>query len=34
VPVEGAKTLILITEFGDRGNVQDVADWGDARLTK
>jgi hypothetical protein len=32
--VSGAKTLILITEFGERGGVRDVADWVEARLTR
>jgi hypothetical protein len=34
VEIKGAKTLILITEFGDRGNVHDIADWADARLIR
>jgi hypothetical protein len=32
VNLAGAKTLILITEFGDRGDVQDLADWVEARI--
>jgi len=32
IDLAGAKTLILITEFGDRGNVQDLADWVEARI--
>lgn len=32
VDLAGAKTLILITEFGDRGDVQDLADWVEARI--
>jgi hypothetical protein len=32
IDLEGAKTLILITEYGDRGDVQDLADWVDARI--
>jgi hypothetical protein len=34
VNVTGAKLLILVTEFGDRGDVQDVADWAEARLVR
>lgn len=34
VDVSGAKLLILVTEFGDRGDVQDVADWAEARLVR
>lgn len=30
--ISKAKILILMTEFGDRGDVQDHADWVDARL--
>jgi hypothetical protein len=32
VDVSGGGLLILVTEFGDRGDVQDCADWADARL--
>ncbi len=32
VQVQGANLLILIVEFGDRGDVQDSADWVEARL--
>ena len=32
IELAGAKTLILITEFGDRGDVRDLADWVDARI--
>lgn len=32
--VEGAKLLILITEFGERGEVRDFADWVEARLLR
>ncbi len=34
IPVQGGKVLILITEFGERGDVQDVADWAEARLVR
>ncbi len=34
VDVAGAKTLILVTEFGDRGGVRDFADWVEARLIR
>jgi hypothetical protein len=34
VDIAGAKLLILVTEFGDRGDVQDVADWAEARLIR
>ncbi len=34
VNVSGAQLLILVTEFGDRGDVQDVADWAEARLIR
>jgi hypothetical protein len=30
----GAKYLFLITEFGDRGNVRDLADWVEARIIR
>jgi hypothetical protein len=32
VDLLGGKFLILVTEFGDRGNVRDLADWVEARL--
>jgi NPCBM/NEW2 domain len=32
--LSGAKSLILITEFGDRGGVRDLADWVEARLVR
>jgi hypothetical protein len=32
VDVRGGKGVILITEFGERGDVRDVADWVEARL--
>lgn len=34
VDISGGKLLILITEFGERGDVQDSADWIDARLVR
>lgn len=34
VELSGAKTLVLITEFGERGNIHDLADWADARMTR
>jgi len=34
VDVAGAGTLILATEFGDRGEVRDLADWAEARLVR
>jgi hypothetical protein len=30
----GAKFLILMTEFGERGDVQDHADWVEARIIR
>lgn len=30
----GAKLLILITEFGERGDVRDLADWAEARIIR
>ena len=30
----GAKRLILVTEFGERGGVRDFADWGEARIIR
>ena len=32
--VTGAKVLILITEFGPRGGIRDLADWGEARIIR
>ncbi len=32
--VAGAKTLVLITDFGERGEVRDHADWVEARLIR
>ncbi|AGA26208.1 NPCBM/NEW2 domain-containing protein [Singulisphaera acidiphila] len=34
IDVQGAKLLILITEFGERGEVRDFADWVEARLLR
>jgi hypothetical protein len=34
IDVAGAKSLILATEFGDRGEVRDHADWVEARLIR
>jgi hypothetical protein len=34
VDIEGAKTLILATEFGERGGVRDDADWVEARIIR
>jgi hypothetical protein len=34
VDIAGGKTLILITEFGDRGGVRDLADWVEARILR
>ena len=34
VPLASAKTVTLRVDFGKRGDVQDFADWGDARLVK
>jgi len=34
VDIAGAKLLILITEFGDRGDVRDHADWVEARIIR
>jgi hypothetical protein len=34
VDVAGGKVLILATEFGERGDVQDSADWIDARIVQ
>ena len=32
--IAGAKSLVLITDFGERGEVRDHADWVEARLVK
>ena len=34
VDVAGAKFVILATEFGDRGDVRDLADWVEARIIR
>ena len=34
IDVSGAKTLVLVTEFGERGGVRDLADWVEARLIR
>lgn len=34
IDVSGGRFLILITEFGDRGDIQDSADWAGARLIR
>ena len=34
IDLTGAKILILATEFGDRGDVQDLADWIEARIIR
>jgi hypothetical protein len=34
VDVSGAKSLILFTEFGERGGVRDIADWAEARFIR
>jgi hypothetical protein len=34
IDLEGAKLLILITEFGERGEVRDFADWVEARILR
>jgi hypothetical protein len=34
VDLSGAKLLILVTEFGERGEVRDFADWGEARILR
>jgi NPCBM/NEW2 domain len=34
VDVAGAKFVILATEFGDRGEVRDLADWVEARIIR
>jgi hypothetical protein len=34
VDLSGTKYLILITEFGDRGDVRDLADWVEARIIR
>ena len=34
VDLAGARSLILVTEFGQRGEVRDLADWVEARLIR
>ncbi len=34
VDLNGARSLILVTEFGPRGDVRDLADWVEARLIR
>jgi len=34
IDLAGAKHLILITEYGDRGDVRDLADWVEARIIR
>lgn len=34
VDLAGGKILILITEFADRGNIRDLADWAEARIIR
>jgi len=34
VDIAGGKVLVLITEFGERGDVQDGADWVEARIIR
>ncbi|MCA1686087.1 MAG: NPCBM/NEW2 domain-containing protein, partial [Planctomycetia bacterium] len=34
VDLSGARSLILITEFGERGGVRDLADWVEARIVR
>ena len=34
IDVAGAKLLILATEFGERGEVRDFADWVEARVIR
>ena len=34
IDISQAKSLILITEFGDRGDVRDHADWVEARIIR
>jgi len=34
IDLAGAKHLILITEYGDRGDVRDIADWVEARIIR
>jgi hypothetical protein len=34
VDLTGAKFLILVTEFGERGEIRDLADWVEARIIR
>jgi NPCBM/NEW2 domain len=34
IDITGARFLILMTEFGERGDVQDHADWVEARIVR
>jgi hypothetical protein len=34
VDLAGGRLLILVTEFGDRGDVRDLADWVEARMIR
>jgi NPCBM/NEW2 domain len=34
IDLAGGKILILVTEFGHRGNVRDLADWAEARIIR
>jgi hypothetical protein len=34
VELTGAKVLILVTEFGERGDIRDFADWVEARIVR
>jgi len=34
IDISKAKVLILVTEFGDRGAVRDLADWVEARIIR
>jgi hypothetical protein len=34
VDLTGAKNLILVTEFGERGEIRDLADWVEARIIR
>jgi hypothetical protein len=34
IDLAGGKILILVTDFGERGSVRDLADWAEARLIR
>jgi hypothetical protein len=34
IDLTGGKILILVTEFGERGNIRDLADWAEARIIR